>query len=152
MNEYKAKALKILKDDYIYLLFLIGFASMFGSLYFQFILNLPPCALCYVQRYFHYPIAIISMILILFKKKINSLFFLILSVPGLLVAIYHVYIQSVGVPNTLSFAPCTIEVPCEVIDIKLLGFITIPMLSVLAFATITLIVIVSWYLNKKKSN
>ncbi|MEO6728805.1 MAG: disulfide bond formation protein B [Candidatus Dojkabacteria bacterium] len=152
MQEYKAKALKFLKEDYIYFLFLIAFASMFGSLYFQFILNLPPCSLCYVQRYFMYPIAIISMVLILIKKKVNSLFFLILSVPGLLVGIYHVYIQSVGVPNTLSFAPCTLDIPCEIPDIKILGFITIPMLSALAFATITVIVILSWWLNKKKSN
>src|SRR6187551_1513224 len=100
MEKYKARIIDFVKEDYIYLIFLISFAAMFGSLYFQFILNLPPCSLCYVQRYFMYPLAIISMILILFKKKINSLFFLILSVPGLLVGIYHVYIQSVGTPNT----------------------------------------------------
>jgi len=151
MEKYKTKLVELVRDNYVYLIFLIAFAAMFGSLYFQFILNLPPCSLCYVQRYFMYPLAIITMFLILFKKRINSLFFLILSVPGLLVAIYHVYIQSVGVPNTLSFAPCTADVPCEVIDTKLFGFLTIPMLSALAFLFVTVLVIVAWYLNKKKS-
>lgn len=148
----KEKIINFVKEDYIYLIFLIAFAAMFGSLYFQFILNLPPCSLCYIQRYFMYPLAIISLILIFFKKKINSLFFLILSVPGLLVGIYHVYIQAVGTPNTLSFAPCTTDVPCEVIDIKLFGFLTIPMLSMMAFAFITILVIVSWYLKRSKTN
>ncbi len=150
MEKYRTKVIDFIKNDYIYLIFLISFVSVFGSLFFQFYLNLPPCSLCYVQRYFMYPMLPIAIVLILLKKKINSLFFLLLSVPGFLVGIYQVYIQSVGIPNTLSFAPCTADVPCEVIDIKFFGFLTIPMLSALAFLFVSVFVIVSWYLNKKK--
>ena len=152
MGKYKTKFIDFIENDYIYLIFLISFVSVFGSLYFQFILNLPPCNLCYVQRYFMYPLLPISMLLILFKKKINSLYFLILSIPGLLVGLYHVYIQSVGVPNTLSFVPCDEHIPCELIDLKLFGFLTIPMMSMLAFVFITVLVLLSFYLSKKDRN
>lgn len=152
MDKYKAILIKLVKEDYIYVIFLLAFVSMFGSLYFQFILNLPPCNLCYVQRYFMYPMAAVSVLLILFKKKINPLLWLILSVPGLLVALYHVYIQSTGTPNTLSFVPCNPDIPCELIDLKLFGFLTIPMMSLISFVFITALVIAAWYLNRKKSN
>ncbi|MEP7103336.1 MAG: disulfide bond formation protein B [Candidatus Dojkabacteria bacterium] len=150
MQNYKTKLINFIKDDYLVIIFLLSFASVAGSLYFQFFLNLPPCNLCYVQRYFMYPLLPIAALLILFKKKINSPWFLILSVPGILVAIYHVYIQSTGTPN-ISFIPCSEALPCEVIDIKLFGFLTIPMMSLMAFAGITVLVILSWWLSRKSN-
>ncbi len=99
-----------------------------------------------------YPLLPITAVLIFLKKKVNPLIFLISSIPGLLVGLYHVYIQSAGVPNSISFLPCTSAIPCEVVDIRLFGFLTIPMLSAVGFFAVTVLVVVAWYLTKKRSN
>jgi disulfide bond formation protein DsbB len=152
--EKQNKLKNLFMENYIYIIFIVSAVSMFGSLFFQFILNLPPCSLCIDQRYFMYPLVPITVLLILFKKKINPIFFLISSIPGMAIATYHVYLQSTGAPLSDLFIPCNPQVPCNTVDYTLFGIITIPQLSWMAFCLITIIAMVGGYLywkNKKNT-
>lgn len=71
-----------------------------------------------------------------------------MTIPGMLIAAYHVYIQSTGTENILG--NCTTDVPCNVIDYQLGGVFTIPMLSLIAFASINVILIIAFILNRKE--
>ena len=62
-------------------------------------------------------------------------------IAGLLVAIYHNLIHFEIIPEQAS--PCTEGIPCSVKYIEFLGFITIPMLSMLTFAALLSILIYS---------
>ncbi len=128
-------------------IFLIAFASMMGSLTFQYVYNLPPCALCIVQRYFMYPIAFIAAAAVVFKKKLYP-FYLILSIVGGAVAAYHVYIEQTGVPSALG--ACSQGQSCNEIVLELFGFLTIPMMSLASFIAIIVISIVGIMKNRKK--
>jgi disulfide bond formation protein DsbB len=121
-------------------IFFIAFGAMFGSLFFQYYLNLPPCALCIVQRYFMYPIAFIAAFGVVFRKRLYPVY-LALSILGGLIAAYHVYIEQSGVPST--FGACTQGQSCNDIVLELFGFLTIPMMSLMAFIAIAVISVVS---------
>jgi disulfide bond formation protein DsbB len=129
-------------------IFFLAFGAMFGSLFFQYYLNLPPCALCIIQRYFMYPIAFIAAFGVVFRKKLYPVY-LALSILGGAVAAYHVYIEQSGVPS--SIGACTLGQSCNDIVLEIFGFITIPMLSLVSFIAIIVISLVAMRRDKRIS-
>lgn len=117
-----------------------------GSLYFSEILKFPPCVLCWYQRIFMYPLVIILAVGIWKKDKNLPFFVLPLSIAGALIAIYHNLLYYKIIPE--SAAPCILGVSCTTKFIEWLGFITIPFLSLLAFASITILML----FYKKQNN
>lgn len=141
------KALKIAnnftKKFYLEIIFLIAFLSVFGSLYFSDIVGIEPCSLCWWQRIFMYPIFIISTVSLVCKIKIRKAFIFGLSIPGMLFAIYHYLMQTFGLFKEIS--ACTgASKPCDVVDIALFGFITIPLLSLVSFLIINILLLNSF--------
>jgi disulfide bond formation protein DsbB len=60
---------------------------------------------------------------------------------GLVIAIYHNLVYYRIIPESL--APCTQGVPCTSRQIEWLGFVTIPMMSLVTFVTLTLLLLFS---------
>ena len=58
-----------------------------------------------------------------------------LAVIGGAVALYHLLLQLGIIPE--SAAPCRVGVPCSEAQVEVFGFVSIPMLSLLAFAIVT---------------
>jgi disulfide bond formation protein DsbB len=106
-----------------------------GSLFFSEIMALPPCSLCWYQRIFMFPLPIILLMgLFPFEPKVVR-FALPLSMGGTLIALYHTLLHLGIIPK--SVAPCQQGVSCSDAYLDLFGFVSIPMLSFLAFAAIT---------------
>lgn len=82
-----------------------------------------------------YPLIAIITVGILRKDKGVYQYVLPLSIGGLLVAFYQILLENGFLSQ--GFLPCTTEVPCITKYINYFGFITIPVLSFLAFAVIT---------------
>lgn len=137
--------MKLLKSNLLQFVLIISLTSTLGSLYFSEILKLPPCLLCWYQRIFMYPLVVIFAIGIWKKDKNIPFFALPLSIIGTVIAAYHNLLYYKIIPESL--APCTLGISCTTKQIELLGFITIPFLSLLAFISITIIVL----LHKKYS-
>jgi disulfide bond formation protein DsbB len=125
-----------------YLVFAIALAATLGSLYFQYIQGLPPCVLCWFQRIMVYPLVFVSAVGILAKDEKLPYYVLPISTVGLLIAIYHNLLFYGVIAET--FSPCSLSGP-SCIDPKtqvLVGAITIPMLSAVAFLIICILMII----------
>ena len=118
------------------IIFLVSATATLGSLYFSEILKLPPCVLCWYQRIFMYPIAFISGIALYRKGKSWAWYVLPLALIGLAVAIYHNLLYYGILPESIQ--PCTLGVSCTTRQLDLLGFISIPLMSLAAFVLISL--------------
>ena len=121
----------------LYGAWLIAIIAMAGSLYFSQVLHLPPCLLCWYQRICMYPLVFIIGIGLLRKDKSVPVYILPLSLIGLAIAIYHVLLYYGIIPESL--APCSLGVSCTTKQIEWFGFVTIPLLSLLAFLKISLL-------------
>ena len=109
------------------------------SLYFSEVLKFPPCVLCWYQRILMYPLVVILAIGIWKKDKNLPLFVLPLSIIGGFIAIYHNLLYYKIIPQ--SQAPCTLGISCTTKQIEWFGFVTIPLLSLAAFAAITILML-----------
>ena len=119
----------------IALSFAVAAGSMIGSLFLSEIIKLPPCELCWYQRVFMYPLAIILLIALIRKSKDVFYYVLPLSVIGGLVAAYQYFLQFSPNPE----APCAsvgLSISCSQRYMTNFGYITIPFMALSAFALI----------------
>lgn len=122
---------------YLFSAWAVSAVAMLGSLYFSEIRGFVPCELCWVQRIFMYPLVIILGVANFRRDAAVIYYALPLSVIGGTVSIFHYLIQKV--PAFSQVSPCTDGVPCSGEYINWLGFMTIPFLALIAFASITLL-------------
>jgi disulfide bond formation protein DsbB len=139
-------------DKKMYLLlaqFIISLASIFGSLFFSEVMKFPPCNLCWYQRLFIYPIALIILSGLYLKSKDTNKFVTPFAFMGLMFSAYHnlIYYKIIQV-----IVPCTDSAPCTAQQLNYLGFITIPLLSLLAFVALIILNIVTIQIESKKDN
>lgn len=124
------------KKYLLYASWLISLMSVIGSLFFSEVLHIPPCVLCWYQRVFMYPLAFIFPIAIIRRDKNVYAYTLPLGIIGLTIAAYHNLLYYHILSE--SIIPCTNGISCTTKQLQLLGFITIPLLSLFSFAIITL--------------
>lgn len=113
---------------------LVAAASTLGALYFGEVMELPICVLCWYQRIFMFPLALILPFGLFPPDRRIIRSALALAVPGALVASYHLLLASGVIPRPLK--PCMQGIPCSETVIQWFGFLTIPLLSAVAFPTI----------------
>lgn len=120
----------------VYLAWFQVLIATLGSLYFSEVMKLPPCTLCWYQRILMYPLVYIMAVAIVTTDPKLKLYCLAFSISGLLVATYHNLLYYHIIPE--SIAPCTSGISCTTRQIEWLGFITIPLLSLVAFTITTI--------------
>lgn len=111
-----------------------------GSLYLSEVMHFIPCTLCWYQRIFMYPLAILLGIGFYHHDKKIHWYALPLSVIGMLISGYHFLLQKI--PYLQQFEMCTSGVPCAKDYLNLLGFITIPLMAFTAFTIITISLVI----------
>ena len=118
----------------VFLAWLTATLAALGALFMSEIMALAPCVLCWYQRIFMFPLVLILALgLFPFDSKVTR-YALPLAFIGLLVAGLHVLLTVGIIPESL--APCRQGIPCKTIQIEWFGFVTIPLLSFLAFLVI----------------
>ena len=118
----------------VFICWLVASVSTLGSLFFSEIMELAPCALCWYQRIFMFPLVIILLIgLFPFDKNIIR-YALPLAIIGWGFAFYHYLLYSGIIPESIQ--PCSQGVSCSETYLDLFGFLTIPMLSLISFSII----------------
>ena len=118
----------------LFLCWLVASVSAMGSLFFSYVMEFAPCVLCWYQRIFLFPLVIILVVgLFPFDKSIVK-YALPLAISGWLTAAYHNLLYAGIIPESIQ--PCSQGVSCTEEYIKLFGFLSIPMLSLLSFTTI----------------
>ncbi len=125
-----------LKERSLVVGFFVAFASVVGSLLLSEVANYPPCLLCWIQRAFMYPQVIILGIAF-FKKKYHWYKpILVLSGIGAIIAAYHYFIQID--PNAPSICTSAAN-SCTSSPFFYFGYISIPIMSITAFALLLVI-------------
>ena len=121
----------------------IASASVLGALFFSEVMELPPCLLCWYQRICMFPLVLILPAgLFPFDAKIVR-YALPLSLVGGAIAFFHLLLVAGIVPESVT--PCTQGVPCSETQIAWFGFVTIPLLSVVAFAAISVLLVAAHF-------
>ena len=124
----------------IFACWLIASVSALGSLFFSEIMGHAPCVLCWYQRICMYPLVLVLPAgLFPFDRNIVR-YALPLSLLGLAIAFFHLLLVAGVIPESIK--PCMQGIPCTDVQIVWFGFISIPLLSALAFlATSALLVL-----------
>ncbi|MGG6447677.1 disulfide oxidoreductase [Pseudobacillus badius] len=138
-----------LQDYSLYFAWIISVIATLGSLYFSEVKEFIPCELCWLQRIFMYPLAIILGIAAFYNETNLKKYVLPLSVIGGLISIYHYLVQKV--PGFAGVKPCVQGVPCNTQYINWFGFVTIPFLALMAFTLISILMIILFIKDKKTS-
>ena len=126
---------------------LIAAMATLGALFMSEIMGFAPCVLCWYQRIFMFPLVfVLAAGLFPLDPKVLR-YALPLAVAGLLVAGFHVLLTMGIIPETL--APCRQGIPCKTIQVEWFGFVTIPLLSFLAFLTINGLLLASTIRSSK---
>lgn len=130
------------KKNSLYLAFAVSLMAMLGSLYFSEIAGFPPCVLCWYQRIGMYPLVAIIGTAIYTKDRNLLIPAFILAIPGWLVSVYHNLLYYNLIPEAA--APCIAGVSCTTKFIEWFGFLTIPLLSLIAFTSILILLTIHW--------
>lgn len=136
VKKWRKNIYAMIKKYGFIILLLSSLGATLGSLYFSEIADMPPCRLCWFQRIFMYPQAII-LIIAFIKKETNTIikYIFALSVIGILFSAYQYYGQISAILN-----PPAATVVCDVSGTSCVsspflffGYITIPMMALTGF-------------------
>ena len=123
----------------LFVCWLLATAATLGSLFFSEVMALPPCSLCWYQRIFMFPLPILLLMgLFPLDAKVVR-YALPLALAGWAIAAYHTLLQLGVIPE--SAAPCSQGVSCSSAYLELFGFVSIPVLSLLAFSGVVALLI-----------
>lgn len=121
---------------YLFAAWLAATVSTLAALFLSEVMGVAPCALCWYQRVFMFPLVfVLAAGLFPLDGKVVR-YAAPLAVAGWLVALVHVLLTKGYIPESIT--PCTQGIPCSRIEVEWFGFITIPLLSLLSFSAIGL--------------
>lgn len=118
----------------------IALLGTVGSLFFSEVMLYPPCSLCWYQRVALYPLVFIVGTGLLINDRRVAAYAMPLTLLGVVIAVYHNLLYYGFIAAEL--APCTEGVPCNSVQLELLGFVTIPLMSLAAFLAVTVCLII----------
>jgi disulfide bond formation protein DsbB len=126
----------------VFLAWLIAAVSTLGALFFSEVMQLAPCELCWWQRIFMFPLVLLIPVgLFPFDPRVVR-YALPIAVVGWGFAVFHWLLVLGVIPE--SIRPCVRGVPCSEVTFEWLGFINIPLLSVMAFSGIIALLLLAY--------
>jgi len=124
----------------IFVCWLVASIATLGSLYFSEVMEIQPCVLCWYQRIFMYPLVVIFLVGMFPLDRNVFRYAMPVALAGWGFSVYHYFVYKGFIPENLQ--PCSQGVSCSEIKLEILGFITIPMLSILSFSAIIVVMII----------
>jgi disulfide bond formation protein DsbB len=125
----------------------IAALSTLGALFFSEVMQLPPCALCWYQRIFIFPLVLLlPMGLLPFDPRVVR-YALPLVVVGTLFSLFQLLLIYGVIPESVQ--PCSQGVSCKEVQIQWLGFLSIPLLSFVAFVVMNALLIAAHLRSSK---
>ena len=127
----------------VFIGWLVATVSTLSALFLGEVMGYTPCVLCWYQRICMFPLVLIlGAGLFPFDRNVVR-YALPLALAGWLLAVFHWAVASGLVPE--SATPCSQGVPCSVELISWFGFLTLPLLSVLAFSTLIALLLLTHF-------
>ena len=126
----------------LYAAWLIALLSTLSALFIGEVMGQAPCVLCWYQRIFMFPLAIVLGIGCFRSDSRAWIYALPLAGAGGAVAAYHSLLYGGLVPERVQ--PCGAGPSCSDAAMTVLGGLPLPYLSFFAFAAITLLLVRLW--------
>ena len=125
----------------------VALMATLGALFIGEVMGMTPCLLCWYQRIFMFPMALILGMAAFADDRRGAVYALPLAAGGAVLAGYHSALVAGWVPQW--WVPCGVGPSCSEQSLAIFGGIQIPWLSLLAFSAIALLL--SAYLRKNRS-
>jgi disulfide bond formation protein DsbB len=125
----------------LFLAWIISISAVIITLYSSEIANTPVCHMCWYQRIMLYPLAIILGIAIFRDDLKIYIYALPLTLIGAAFALYQ-YLEQMF-PKLAPISLCSTGPSCSDIHLKIFGFITFPLLSLIAALTIAALLLLA---------
>jgi disulfide bond formation protein DsbB len=119
------------------LAWLVAIAATAGALFIGEVMLMVPCQLCWYQRIFMFPLALILGMACFSEDRRGAVYALPLALGGTAMAGYHTLLVAGLIPK--AWLPCSAGVSCADQRLEILNGIQIPWLSLAAFAAISLL-------------
>lgn len=129
--------------------FLIGLGTILLSLFYSNIIGFPACELCWIQRIFLYPQAILFGMELYKKDQTMVDFSLVLAFIGSIVSIFHIYIENGGASSLACSTGNATTISCATRYVYEFGYITIPTMALTASVFIILLLVNYKYMSRK---
>ena len=131
----------------VFACWLIASVSTLGSLFFSEVMGFQPCVLCWYQRICMYPLVLVLPAGLFPYDRNIVRYALPLSLLGALIAVFHLLLVAGYIPESIK--PCVQGIPCTEVQIEWFGFVTIPLLSGLAFLSIAALLALAYRRSPK---
>lgn len=118
----------------VFAAWLVAAIATAGALFLSEIMKIPPCVLCWYQRIFMFPLVLVLAVGMFPLDAKVVRYALPLALGGWLVGVYQLLLMAGYIPK--SATPCGEGIDCSQAQVEWFGFVTIPLLSVVAFALI----------------
>jgi disulfide bond formation protein DsbB len=119
------------------LAWLVAIAATAGALFIGEVMLMVPCQLCWYQRIFMFPLALILGMACFSEDRRGAVYALPLALGGAAMAGYHTLLVAGLIPK--AWLPCSAGVSCADQRLEILNSLQIPWLSLAAFAAISLL-------------
>jgi len=119
---------------------LVAGTATLGSLYLSEIAHLTPCRMCWLQRFFMYPSALVLAVAAWRRYQRVRVPVMSAAAIGGAISIYHYLIQRF--PSLESSGTCSVTVPCTTAWFRVFGFISIPYMALSGFSFVLLMMTV----------
>jgi disulfide bond formation protein DsbB len=116
---------------------LVALAATAGALFIGEVMLMVPCQLCWYQRIFMFPLALILGMACFSEDRRGAVYALPLALGGAAMAGYHTLLVAGLIPK--AWLPCSAGVSCADQPLDILNGLQIPWLSLIAFAAISLL-------------
>jgi disulfide bond formation protein DsbB len=120
---------------------IVSLAATLGALFVGEVMGQAPCELCWYQRIFMFPLAVMLGIAVYVSDLRVARYALPLAAPGGLIALYHSMLYFGVIPQPI--VPCGMGPSCSSAHMLILGGIPLPLLSLGAFAATATLLLLS---------
>lgn len=120
-------------ESRLWLAWLVAAVATAGSLYYSEIAGFVPCRLCWFQRIAMYPLSVVLLIAAVRRDVAVRWYALPMAAAGALISSYHYLLQ--WFPQ-LETASCDPAAPCAAFYVREFGFVSIPLMALMAFLAI----------------
>jgi disulfide bond formation protein DsbB len=118
---------------------LVAGTATLGSLWYSEVVGYVPCALCWGQRIFMYPLALVLTAAALRRDVGARVYGLVLAIPGAALSAYHAGLQKWGTSSSF----CSLDAPCTERQVWEFGFVSIPFMAMSGFLFIIALLLVA---------
>lgn len=128
---------RISGETALVLAWIVALAASLSVLFIGEVLGQTPCNLCWFQRAFMFPLAIVLGLGLWWRDPRIGRYGIILAIGGGAVALWHLGLYVSVIPESIK--PCTASGPSCTDDNQVVFGIPIPLLALVAFALIALL-------------